>query len=380
MRTRTLLLAPVRLPWLLVRGVATAVRKVLGSARFWILVFFTVIGLLVAYYALANRYAPATTDAYVQAFVVQVAPQVAGQVVRIHVAENQRVDKETVLFEIEPRPYEHKVRQLEAMLSQAVQQVAQMESELQAARAEEERIAADLAYAVVVHQQEQSIYQKDATTERKFLDARQKHQAARALVEKARAVVRQREQALQAKLGDEHALVADVKAQLATARLNLEWTQVRAPAAGYITDLQLRVGSYVRVGHPVLTCIETDHWWIVGNFREGNLEYLRPGQPARVVFKSYPGRIFPATVQTIGWGVDEGQGVPSGKLPLVKPALDLIPMAQRFQVRVALDEPDALALRVGATAAVTVYTTPDFPLNPVAEFWQEVEAWFYYLR
>jgi multidrug resistance efflux pump len=231
-----------------------------------------------------------------------------------------------------------------------------------------------------VHQQEQSIYEKDATTERKFLDAKQKAQAARAALDRARAVVRQREQALQAKLGDEHALVAEVRAQLASARLNLEWTKVRAPAAGYTTNLQLRVGSYAQVGHPVLTCIEADHWWIVANFREGSLEYLRPGQPAGIVFKSYPGRIFPATVQTVGWGVGEGQGVPSGELPLVKPALDLIPTAQRFQVRLTLDAPDAVPLRVGATAAVTVYTSPDFELNPVAEFWQRVEAWFYYLR
>src|SRR5205807_8316093 len=138
------------------------------------LVFFAQITLIVAYYALANRYAPATTDAYVQAFVIQVAPQVAGQVVRVHVTENQRVEAGCVLFEIDPRPYEHKVRQLEAVLAQAVQQVAQMMSELEAARAEEARIAADLAYAVAVHQQEQSIYEKDATTERKFLDAKQK--------------------------------------------------------------------------------------------------------------------------------------------------------------------------------------------------------------
>jgi multidrug resistance efflux pump len=370
---RTLLLAPFWLPWFLVR-------KVLGSARFWVLVFFVVIGLIIAYYALANRYAPATTDAYVQAFVVQVAPQVAGQVVRVHVTENQRVEAKQLLFEIDPRPYEHKVRQLEASLAQAVQQVAQMTSELEAARAEEARITADLGYAGAVHQQEQSIFEKDATTERKFLDAKQKHLAAKAQLERARAVVRQKEQALDAKLGDEHALVAEVKAQLATARLNLEWTRVLAPAAGYTTNIQLRVGSYVVPGHPVLTCIEADRWWIVANFREGCLEELRPRQPAGIVFKSYPGRIFPGTVQTVGWGVGEGQGVPSGELPLVKPALDLIPKAQRFQVRLTLDDPQAVPLRVGATAAVTVYASPDFPLNPVAEFWQKVEAWFYYLR
>jgi multidrug resistance efflux pump len=377
---RGILLLPVRLlraAFLTVRFVA---RKTLGSVRFWVLLILTVIGLLVAYYAVANRYAPSTTDAYVQAYVIQVAPRVDGQVVCVQVAENQLVEKGTLLFEIDPRPYEHKVQQLEASLAQAIQQVAQMESELQAARADADRIAADVAFALKVHQQEKDIFDKDATTERKFLDAKQKHEAADASLRRAQAVISQKEKALRAKVGDEHALVAEVRAQLASARLNLEWTRVYAPSTGYITNLQLRVGSYVQIGHPVLTCIDTEQWWVVANFRESNLEYLQPGQPAGLVFKAYPGRIFPGTVRTVGWGVDEGQGVPSGNLPLVRNPPNLIPLAQRFQVRLTLNHPDDVLLRVGATGSVTVYTTPDFALNPVAELWQKVEAWFYYLR
>jgi multidrug resistance efflux pump len=336
--------------------------------------------LLVVYYAFANRYTPFTNDAYVQAYVIQVAPRVEGQVVRVNVRENQRVEQGALLFEIDPRPYEHKVRQLEANLAQMTQQVAQLTSELQAAQAEEARLVADEVFALAVHEQEALIYKKGSTTERKFLDARQKHRAAQALLDKARAVVRQKEQALQAMVGDEHALVADAKARLATARLDLEWTKVYAPVDGPITNLQLQVGSYVQVGRPVLACIDAGQWWVVANFRENNLESVRPGQPAGVAFKSYPGRIYSGTVQSVGWGVGQGQGIPSGELPAVKSPQDWIPLAQRFQVRVVLDQPDAIPLRVGATASVTVYTTPDFPLNPLAELWQECEAWFYYLR
>jgi len=376
--------APIRaallLPWRLIQILLSVCRRILRSPRFWILFLLGIVGLLIAYYALANRYAPGTTDAYVQAFVVQVAPQVEGQVIHVYVSENQHVQEGMILFEIDARPFEHRVSKLEASLVQTIHLVAQMESELQAAQAEVAVIAADEDYALAVHEQEKQIYDKDATTKRKLLDAEQKHKAARALHAKAEAVVRQREQALRARIGNEHALVAEVKAQLASARLDLEWTKVRAPATGYVTDLQLRVGSYAQAGHPVLTCIDTSRWWIVANFRESNLEYMKPGQPAGIVLKSYPGRILPGTVQTVGWGVDEGQGVPSGKLPAVKNLQELIPLAQRFQVRLTLDHPDEVVLRVGATAAVTVYTTPDFRLNPVARFWQRVEAWFYYLR
>lgn len=367
-------------PWRVLKAFGRGLNRVVSSARFWVLFLLAVIGLLVAYYALVNRYAPSTTDAYFQAYVVQVAPQVDGQVVRVLVGENERVEKDMLLFEIDPRPYEQKVEELEGTLARMTQEVAQMQSELKAAQAEQARVAAQEAYALAVNRQEERIFKDDATTERKFLNARQQHLSAKALVEKTRAVVRQKEQALEAKVGDEYARVAEAKAQLATAKLHLEWTKVRAPAKGYVTNLQLRVGSYAHAGQAVLTCIEADSWWIVANFRESTLENIRPGQPAGIVCKTYPGRILSGTVHSIGWGVDEGQGVPSGKLPQVKSPQELLPSAQRFQVRLVLDDPDEVPLRVGATAAVTVYTTDDFTLNPLAEFWQRIESWLYYLR
>jgi multidrug resistance efflux pump len=380
MKMKPALSAVARFPWKVIQGTFFIIRRVLRSGLFWIFLILGVVGLIVFYYALANRYAPDTTDAYMQAFVVQVAPQVAGQVTRVPVTENQLVKQGDLLFEIDPRPYEEKVRQLDASLVQAVQQIAQMENELVAAGAEQERLAAELEFALAVHNQEKLIFDKDATTERKFLDSKQKHEAATAALKKAKALVRVKEDALKAKIGSEHALVAEVRAQLATAKLNLEWTKIRAPATGYVTDLQLRIGAFVEIGHPVLTCIESERWWIVANFRESNLQYLQPGQPAGIVFRTRPGQIFRGRVQTVGWGVDHGQGVPSGKLPAIRNPQDLIPSTQRFQVRLVLDHPDEVPLRVGATASVTVYTSPDFALNPVAEFWQNIESWLCYLR
>ena len=113
-------------------------------------------------------------------------------------------------------------------------------------------------------------------------------------------------------IGSEHALVAEVKAQLADARLNLEWTRIYAPANGYVTNVQLRDGSYAYAGKPVLTFIDAEQWWVVANYRENCLERIRAGQPVGLTFNTYPGRVFSGTVQSVGWGVDEGQGVPSG--------------------------------------------------------------------
>jgi multidrug resistance efflux pump len=149
---------------------------------------------------------------------------------------------------------------------------------------------------------------------------------------------------------------------------------------GYVTNLQLQPGSYVQPGKPVLTCIDSESWWIVANFRETNLENMRPGQPAGLAFKSIPGHIFPGKLQSLGYGVVQGQGVPSGELPAISNQQQWVPVGQRFQVRVVLDDPSAVPLRVGATCSVAVYTTPDSPLNWLAELWQRLASWAYYLR
>src|SRR5262249_12633687 len=213
-------------------------------------------------------------------------------------------------------------------------------SELAAGKAEVERIDAEDAYAKVVFDQESMIYKQNSTTERKYLEALQKYKASQASREKSRALVRKTEQALEAMIGDEHASVAEVNAQISTAKLNLEWTKVYAPANGYVTNLQLREGSYVHVGKPVLTCIESDQWWIVANFRENSLENVRPGQPVGITLAGVPGRVFRGKVQSVGWGVNQGQGVPSGELPDVKNMQSWIRTSQRFQVRIVPANPE----------------------------------------
>ena len=367
-------------PWKMLKALLSGGRRLLLSARAWVLFVLLVIAAVVAYYVLSDRYTPFTTDAYVQAYVIQVAPRVAGQVVHVYVQENQAVTRGELLFEIDPRPFEHRVAFLEAKRIDAIQQVAQMESELSAARADDARFVAEEAYARTVHEQEKEIFKQDATTDRKYVAAVQKYKAAQAARERGRAQIRKAEQALAARIGEEHALVAEVQAQLAEARLNLGWTRIYAPANGYVTNVQLREGFYVHVGTPVLTCIDGDQWWVVANYRENGLENIRPGQRVGLTLNTYPGRIFPGVVQTVGWGVNQGQSAPSGYLPAVPEPQNWIRLAQRFQVRITPQLPPDHPLRVGATASVAVYTREEYWLNGVTETWQQVVTAFDYLR
>ena len=380
--THSLLSLPARLARLVLAVLLFPPRigwKLLRSARAWVLFILLVIAGLAAYYVYSDRYTPFTTDAYVQAYVVQVAPRVEGQVVRVYVRENQAVKQGDLLFEIDRRPFEHRVAMLEAKRVKATHEVAQMESELAAAKAEDARLVAEEAYARTVHEQEKEIYKQEATTDRKYVEAVQKHKAAQAALERSRAQVRKAGEALAARVGDEHALVAEVEAQLAEARLDLDWARVYAPCDGLITDLQLREGAYTHTGQAALTVIDTSRWLVVANFRENALTRLREGQPARVALRGAPGRLFDARVVSVGRGVCQGQGVPSGQLPDVKVPANWVPPAQRFQVRLTLDDPDAVPLRVGMTGSVAVYTEPEGAINDVTHGWHQVIAWLYHI-
>ncbi len=373
------LLNVLLLPLRLLHGLLRFGVGILRSFLFWLCLIVAVIVVLVGYYVLADRETPLTTDSYVQAYVVQVAPQVAGQVMHVYVGEGDEVKKGAPLFELDTRPFEHKVSLLEAKLVETEQQVKQLYSQHAALKAEHERLTAEADYAREVHRQEEAIYKKDATTERRFLDALQKKKASLASVEKSARLIQHSQEALDAKIGKEHALIAEVKAQLAEARLNLGYSGVYAPCDGIITNLQLREGAFAHIGQAVLAVIDTGHWLIVANFREKGLERMRPGHPALIAFRGMPGRLWRARVLWVGSGVSQGQGVPSGLLPEVKDQTSWIPAEQRFQVRLALEHPAAVPLRVGMTGSVSVYIEPDGRLNKVTEAVHRVIAWLYYL-
>lgn len=363
-------------PWNTLQRLVASWRRLLLSARFWVLCILMVIALLVAYYVLENRYTPLTTDAYVQAFVIQVASQVEGQVVRVNVVENQYISKGDLLFEIDPRPFEYRVALLEAKLEEAKKQTSQIESELVASNADILRNTAEEAYARAVQEQETEIRSKLATTERAYLNAVSKYRVAQADRKRSEAINRKTAEAL----STQKAIVAGTEAQLADARLNLSWTRTYAPANGYVTNVQLREGSYAHIGIPVLTCIDSDQWWVVANYRENSLEYLVPGQHVALSFNTYPGRIFSGVVKTVGWGVYQGQAAPSGNLPAVSEPQNWIRLAQRFQVWVTPQMPAEYPLRIGATATVVVYTRERYWLNGVTEVWHKILSLFDNLR
>ncbi len=161
-------------------------------------------------------------------------------------------------------------------------------------------------------------------------------------------------------------VVRGARAQLHSAKLDLTFTQVVAPVDGYVTHLQIDIGSHVVANQPVLALIDSNSFWITGFFKETQIEHIHPGDQAIVKLMAYPDKPIKGVVNSLGWGIAQQDGTPDpgNLLPEINPSFDWIRLAQRVPVRIHPTEiPDGVQLRVGTTATVIVLQN-DVPGKP----------------
>src|SRR6516165_1056249 len=314
-----------------------AVRKALG-----ILVSLIALVGLVAAVVLATRridQRPRTDNAYLQADLVHMAPDVSGRIVELDVRDNQAVRKGDVLFRIDPDPYRMRVDQaraavqgLEARLALTADQVAAQTSKADAA-----------ARGIVSAEAQRSL--ASSTLGRMepllgpgFVTAQQADEARQAITNTK----------------PTEAELEGARATLALAERDLNKTVVRAPCDGRITARDIAAGEFAATGHPLFTIIDTEHWYAIGNFRETDLAGMEPGQRATVYVMAQPSRSLRGQVDSLGWGVASDVSATFGGLPHVERTLNWVRIAARFPVRILLDAPPDDLMRYGATAVIVI--------------------------
>jgi membrane fusion protein (multidrug efflux system) len=252
-----------------------------------------------------SRYFISTDNAYVSANVVQIASQVTGPATRVFVSNNERVEQGAALFDIDPQAFTLAASKAEANLRQR-------QAELLNARANEQRV--------------------------------------RALV---------KEQFLSSQAGDDatmavrtaEAAYAAAKAGLAQATLDLEHTHVTAPVGGTVASLSLRPGTVVQASNPLFAVIASDQYWVDANFKETELEHIRPGDTAEIHVDSYPDRVFHGRVDSLSGGA----GTAFSLLPAQNATGNWVKVTQRVPVKIIVLDPDPdHPLRIGTSAEVTV--------------------------
>jgi multidrug resistance efflux pump len=297
------------------------------------LILLVVLGLLVAWYALADRHTPYVGTATMSAYVAQIAPRVSGPVVEVLVDDNARVEAGQPLFRIDPRTYELDVVQAEARLAQAAQGLGVSSSGVAAAQARlaDARARLDNTRTAVARTME--LVERGTYAKARADQAEADLKTAEAAVGAAEAEVEQATRQLGPQ-GAANPQIQEATAALERARFNLVNTAVVAPAEGFITNLLLTVGQYANTGQALMTFIDPQSPWIIANFRENQLENIDPGDPVEVVFEVDPGQVYEARVESMAWGINAGQ-FNSG---LAQPVADTrwFSPARRIPVRIEL--------------------------------------------
>ena len=380
--------------------------------------FFFVLHLTLVFLIGMRFVAPYSTDVTVIQHTIQLIPRLPEPtlVTAVLVKPNVPLKKGEPLFQFDRRPYEYKVKQLEAQLAKAKQDVLVMKADVDMAAEKVTRLKAELAkakqdvlvmkaevdmsaekvakaqgelaYAQFQEQLARGLADKGAGPEEDAQKAEAKLNIAEASVKETQAdLVRARlryeseiggvnttvavaEAALkeaqvdlvrarlryESEIGGVNTTVASIQADLDQAKYYLDNTTMVAPADGFITNLQVvpgMVSGIVRFG-AIASFIVHAGRYVLGAYYQEQLKYVRNGQPVEIAIDLHPGQIFKGKVESIWWANGQGQLLPSGELPSFNPPPE-IPQG-RFAVKITLDDEKQANFPIGAQGATAIYT------------------------
>jgi membrane fusion protein (multidrug efflux system) len=243
-----------------------------------------------------------TDDAFITGHIVSVSARVDGHVNRVDINDNQWVNEGDALVKIDPNDYQAKFE-----LAQAAEAQAQAQAGMAAVEAE--RTEKDF-------KRYQQLYDANAGVTQQQLDN------ASAAAKSAKA-----------QLDSANSRVAEAKASLEQARLNLSYTDVRAPQSGTITKKNIEAGEYIRTGQPLLAIVPPEIW-VVANFKETQLKHMKPGQQVAIKVDAFSGKTFKGHVDSI----QAGTGSVFSLLPPENATGNYIKVVQRVPVKIVFDE------------------------------------------
>src|SRR6516162_7637435 len=361
---------------------------------------------------------PRTDDATVYANLIGMAPEVDGPIMKLYVHDNQLVKQGEVLFEIDARPYEYAlehakseqatlekriidlertmsaqksaVSAAEAGVSTSEANVSNAEASVTAAQANvghaeagvaraeaESHLASDILHRVEPLLEKQFVTvdevdrarTADRTAAEALRQARAQLELARAQWQAALAQKNQSQAGLRqsgANLDESVHNVTTIDpltaqrgamaAAVRDAQYRLDRCRVVAPFDARVTRLTISEGAYAHTGQQIFTLIDVRNWWVIGNYRESQLNHIRPGMPADVYVMSKPTARIEGKVDSVGFGVvPEGSTAnATGALPNIERTLNWVHLASRFPVRVRVESNVPDLLRIGESATITV--------------------------
>jgi membrane fusion protein (multidrug efflux system) len=316
---------------------------------------FMIVGVVVAlglvsgyFYSGYRRTHISTDDAFIDGNIHTIAAKINGTVKQIYVTDNQPVKQGQLLVEIDPADYSVKYREASSAVGAEKAKLAEDETKIAAARANLELQKANLKLAEIEKARSENLFQKEAIPRDRYDRSMTGFEVAVAQVKAAEEQLRTAESQ---KL-TQASTIKQKEASAALADLNYQYTKIYAPADGYVTKKSVQTGNQIQAGQPLMAVVGLNDIWVVANYKETELENIRPGQQVDISVDSYPGKVFKGKVDSIM----AGTGVTFSLFPAENATGNYVKVVQRIPVKIVLQEgtdKDHL-LRLGMSVVPTV--------------------------
>jgi membrane fusion protein (multidrug efflux system) len=335
----------------------TAVIVVHRAVRVVLLVVLPLIAVLGGLYVYSTGGQEVQTDnAYVKANIVAISSTITGKVIETLVQDNQQVEAGAVLFRLDPEPYQIAVTGARAQLEVVRSDVQQLRAEYRATLQEAAEGRERIEFLTRQFERQERLKEKGMSRGDMYDEARHNLEAAKRRLDSIR---EKTNRVLAAMSGDPNLPAerlpryVEARAAYDAAMLDLSRAAIKAPVAGVVTNMKLRVGEFVEKGAPVFSLIESGPLWIEANYKETQLTHMVAGQRAVVVADAYPDHEWPAAVDTIA----PATGAEFAVLPPQNATGNWVKVVQRVPVRIKVEQPPGRPqLRAGMTVSVTVDT------------------------
>jgi multidrug resistance efflux pump len=338
---------------------------------------------------------PWTRDGQVRANVIQIASRISAPIINLPIKDNQFVRAGELLFELDPRTFKAELDLAKAKLEETNDSVKALERQVDISKTnvlssitaiKEARSNILKQQATVTKNKAEYYRQKElilskATSQKSLERAKanydisiQQKLSSELALKKAKTSLKNSKATLakvRAQLGEIGNSNAQVKAALASLRkaeLNYEFTKVYAPVDGYVTNLNIRVGTQSVANQPVLALVDTNSYYVAGYFQESYIRNINKGDKAIVTLMTYSDIPIDGVVDSIGWGISQTDGsVGYELLPNISPTFEWIRLAQRVPVRIKLISlPESISLRVGTTCSVLIMSDTQYKSSVAA--------------
>jgi multidrug resistance efflux pump len=285
--------------------------------------------------------------------VVEVTPNVSGQITAIPVKPNVPVKAGDVLFQIDAAPFQYKVSQLEASLAAARQQVEILKTNYLQATANVMGLTAQVDFNNKRLADIEQLAGDEANTQFQAQDRRNAYETVLAQLNAAKAAQQSAKLAMDSEISGVNTTVAQIRAQLDNANWELSQTTVRAPADGFVTLVTASVGDRALQARSTMSFIVEDEIMLVGLFGQNGFRTIKDGALVDIVFDNIPGRIYHARVIAIPKGIGQGQVAVSGTLART----NALGGASTFPAVISIPEDISRdSLRLGMSGGVTAFS------------------------